>query len=101
MGCVRLFELIRPFPLRPIRSDDELGQAIALIDSLLAQPSLDMDEDDCLEVLGDLVLARYFPVSPVGLLVRLTQPRAARFSPPAQRAEGLIAPNTATSPTPP
>jgi len=48
-------ELIRQFPLRPIRSDDELDQAIGIIDSLLDRESLDLAEEDYLEVLSDLV----------------------------------------------
>ena len=60
--------LIRQFPLRPIRSDDELDQAIAMIDSLLDRESLDPAEEDYLEVLSDLV-ERYeterYPISSV------------------------------------
>jgi len=47
--------LIQPHPLRPIRSDEELDRAIAMIDSLLDRPQLDRDEDDYLDVLSDLV----------------------------------------------
>jgi HTH-type transcriptional regulator / antitoxin HigA len=51
----RYFELVRQFPLRPIRSEAELDQAIALIDSLVDRDDLDRDESDYLDVLGDLV----------------------------------------------
>ena len=49
--------LIRRFPLRAIRNDRELAEAIALIHELLDRPKLDEGEDDYLEVLGDLVEA--------------------------------------------
>jgi HTH-type transcriptional regulator/antitoxin HigA len=51
----RYFELVRRFPLRPIRSDSELDAAIAVIDSLLDRADLDPAEEDYLDVLGDLV----------------------------------------------
>jgi HTH-type transcriptional regulator/antitoxin HigA len=52
------FGLVRKFPLRPIRSDAELDQAIRVIDGLLDKEnhsSLDSGEQDYLDVLGDLV----------------------------------------------
>jgi HTH-type transcriptional regulator/antitoxin HigA len=61
----RYFELVRRFPLRPIRSDDELDRAIAVIDSLLTQAELDTDQDDYLDVLGDLVRKYESTVSPL------------------------------------
>ncbi len=54
---VRYLELLRRFPLRPIRSDDELNVAISVIDSLIDQSKLTQPEDDYLDVLGDLVEA--------------------------------------------
>lgn len=48
-------ELVRRFPLRPIRSEEELDRAIAMIDSLIDKGELNHDEDDYLDVLGDLV----------------------------------------------
>jgi len=51
----RYFELVRQFPLRPIRSDAELDRAIALLDSLVDREDLDPDESDYLDVLGDIV----------------------------------------------
>lgn len=48
-------ELVKKVPLRPIESDQELDRAIATIDALLAKPALSRDEDDYLDVLGDLV----------------------------------------------
>jgi HTH-type transcriptional regulator/antitoxin HigA len=51
----RYFELVRSFPLRPLRSDEELDRAVAVIDALLGQASRDEGEDDYLDVLSDLV----------------------------------------------
>lgn len=51
----RYLELIRRFPLRPIRSDAELDHAIAVVDELVDRGKLGPDESDYLEVLGDLV----------------------------------------------
>ena len=47
-------ELVQNFPLRPIRSDEELMQAIAVIDSLITR-ALDDGEQDYLDVLSDIV----------------------------------------------
>jgi HTH-type transcriptional regulator / antitoxin HigA len=46
---------IRVFPLRPIRSDKELKDALAVVDRLLDQPHLAAEERDYLDVLGSLV----------------------------------------------
>jgi HTH-type transcriptional regulator / antitoxin HigA len=48
-------ELVLRFPLRPIRSDEELDRAVRMIDSLLDRRDLVQAEEDYLEVLGDLV----------------------------------------------
>lgn len=48
-------ELVRRFPLRPIRSERELDRAIAVIDALLDRDRLTQAEEDYLDVLGDLV----------------------------------------------
>ena len=47
--------LIRRFPLRPIRTEDELDAAFAIIDELTGRDDLAATEDDFLEVLGDLI----------------------------------------------
>lgn len=64
----RYLDLVRQFPLRPIRSDLELDEAVKVIDSLLSRRSLIPDEEDYLDVLGDLV-KRYesntHPMAPV------------------------------------
>ena len=50
----RYFVLVRAFPLRPLRSDEDLGRAIQVVDSLVGKPSLSQDEEDYLRVLSDL-----------------------------------------------
>jgi HTH-type transcriptional regulator/antitoxin HigA len=54
----RYLDLIHQFPLRPIRSDAELDQAIKMIDSLLDRDDIAPDEEDYLDVLSDLVEKR-------------------------------------------
>ena len=65
--------LVRRFPLRPIRSDGELDEAVAVVNSLLSRPRLAPGESDYLEVLSGKralsrahvgKLARFFRVSP-------------------------------------
>jgi HTH-type transcriptional regulator/antitoxin HigA len=62
------WQLIRRFPLRPIRSEDELDRAIAIIDELIDREELDAWEKDYLDVLSDLT-ERYemeqYPIEPV------------------------------------
>ena len=48
-------ELVLRFPLRPLRSEKELDEAIKMIDSLLDRSTLNAGENDYLEVLSDLV----------------------------------------------
>lgn len=48
-------ELVRKFPLRPIRSENELDLAIKIMDQLLSRGNLDSDRQDDLDVLSDLV----------------------------------------------
>ena len=48
-------ELVRAFPLRPIRTEKELDRAIAIINALLDRGRLTAAEEDYLDVLGDLV----------------------------------------------
>ena len=64
----RYFDLVREFPLRPLRSDRELDRAIAVIDRLLVRGKLTGDEADYLDVLSDLV-EKYenerYPIEPV------------------------------------
>jgi HTH-type transcriptional regulator/antitoxin HigA len=61
-------ELVQWFPLRPIRSDEELAEAVRMVDSLLDRRDLAQNEEDYLEVLGDLI-ERYegeaHPMAPV------------------------------------
>jgi len=48
-------EWVRRFPLRPIRSERELDQAIAVIDELIGQKKRSREAEDYLDVLSDLV----------------------------------------------
>jgi HTH-type transcriptional regulator/antitoxin HigA len=69
----RYLELVKRFPLRPIRTEREANQAIRLVDGLLER-RLSRAEADYLEVLSDL-LERYedetveFPELPRHLLL--------------------------------
>jgi HTH-type transcriptional regulator/antitoxin HigA len=47
--------LVRGFPLRRLKNDDELSSAIAVIDSLICRGDLDDGEQDYLDVLTDIV----------------------------------------------
>jgi HTH-type transcriptional regulator/antitoxin HigA len=62
------FELVQQFPLRPLRSDEELDEAVRVVDALVGRPDLAPGEQDYLEVLGDLI-ERYeseaHPMAPV------------------------------------
>ena len=65
----RYLDLVRRFPLRPIRSDAEHDEAIAITDTLLDRPRLTAPEQDYLDVLSDLVEAyeeEAVPMRPVG-----------------------------------
>jgi HTH-type transcriptional regulator / antitoxin HigA len=53
----RYLELVRRFPLRPLRSAAGLDAAVAVVDGLLDQDRLTDAEQDYLDVLGDLIEA--------------------------------------------
>lgn len=53
----RYLDLVRQFPLRPLRSGADLDAAVAVIDRLIDQPKLSAPEQDYLDVLSDLVEA--------------------------------------------
>jgi HTH-type transcriptional regulator/antitoxin HigA len=53
----RYLQLVRRFPLRPLRTDDDLDAAVDVIDSLIDQDKLSAPEQDYLDVLSDLVEA--------------------------------------------
>ena len=67
-GKHHYFELVQAFPLRHLRSDRELDEAIKVINSLIVRSSLSRGEQDYLDVLTDIV-ERYetenCPMSPV------------------------------------
>jgi HTH-type transcriptional regulator/antitoxin HigA len=65
----RYLDLVRQFPLRPLRTDDDLNAAVAVIDRLIDRPALTAPEQDYLDVLSDLVEtyeAEAVPIQPVG-----------------------------------
>ena len=51
----RYIELVQCVPLRPIRTDDELDEAINMVDYLIDRKKLGIDERDYLDVLSDLI----------------------------------------------
>lgn len=51
----RYLDLIRQFPLRPLRSDADLNAAVAVVDGLIDGDDLTNAERDYLDVLSDLV----------------------------------------------
>jgi HTH-type transcriptional regulator/antitoxin HigA len=53
-GRAKYLALVRRFPLRPLRSDEELDEATEVLNSLLDR-DLDPWEDDYLEILSDLI----------------------------------------------
>lgn len=64
----RYLELIRRFPLRPLRTNADLDAAVAVVDSLIDQHVLLQPEQDYLDVLSDLVEdyeAEAVPIRPV------------------------------------
>ncbi|MBN2024671.1 MAG: helix-turn-helix domain-containing protein, partial [Pirellulales bacterium] len=64
----RYMDLVRQFPLRPIRSKKALADATKMIDSLLDRARLTADERDYLDVLGRLVEdyeSKEVPIEPV------------------------------------
>src|SRR4051794_29699782 len=65
----RYLDLVRQFPLRPLRTDADLDAAVAVIDALVDRPHLLAAEQDYLDVLSDLVEAyeaETVPMRPVG-----------------------------------
>lgn len=68
----RYFDLIRRFPLRPIRCESQYDAAVGVMNQLAVrrEGTLNAAEEDYLEVLSDLVAAydeKYFPIPSDGL----------------------------------
>jgi HTH-type transcriptional regulator / antitoxin HigA len=62
-------DLVRQFPLRPLRTAADLDAAVAVIDALIDCPRLTAPKQDYLDVLSDLVEAyeaEAVPMRPVG-----------------------------------
>jgi HTH-type transcriptional regulator/antitoxin HigA len=53
----RYLDLVKHFPLRPLRTDADLDAATLVVDSLLDRAELTAPELDYLDVLGDLIEA--------------------------------------------
>jgi HTH-type transcriptional regulator / antitoxin HigA len=51
----KYLDLIRSFPLRPIRSETDLDRAEPILHQLLDAPNLSAPEQDYLEILGNLI----------------------------------------------
>jgi HTH-type transcriptional regulator / antitoxin HigA len=65
----RYLDLVRRFPLRPLRTEADLDAAVAVIDELLDRAALTAPEQDYLDVLSDLVESyetATIPMRPVG-----------------------------------
>jgi HTH-type transcriptional regulator / antitoxin HigA len=65
----RYMDLVRQFPLRPLRTETDLDAAVVVIDALIDQPRLTRPEQDYLDVLSDLVEVyetETIPMRPVG-----------------------------------
>lgn len=63
------FDLVRRFPLRPIRTESQYDAAVEVMNrlALRKEGTLDAAEQDYLEVLSDLVAAydeKHFPIPP-------------------------------------
>jgi len=61
-------ELVLRFPLRPVRSEKGLSAAVKMVDSLLDRKAIAAEEEDYLEVLGDLIElyeSEAHPIAPV------------------------------------
>jgi HTH-type transcriptional regulator / antitoxin HigA len=73
-GRDRYLELVLKFPLRPLRTEEELIHAIEMIDSLIIRGDLERGEQDYLDVLTDIVEkyeANEQPMAPVSDAVML------------------------------
>src|SRR2546425_488586 len=51
----RYLELVQCVPLRPIRNESELDEAINMVDYLIDREEMNADEKDYLHVLGGLI----------------------------------------------
>lgn len=75
----RYLELIAKHPLRPIRSEKQLDQAIAALNDLLDQGEWNADEKDYRDVLGTLIYEyesehiKFDPVSDADMLRSLIE----------------------------
>ncbi|MCC6125265.1 MAG: helix-turn-helix domain-containing protein [Pirellulales bacterium] len=94
----RYLELVIQFPLRPIRSDLDLDEAIRMVDSLVGRKNLFPEEEDYLDVLSDLI-ERYesdaYPMPPLSDAEMLNHLLEARGMSPTELAQAIgISPST-------
>jgi len=68
MVTKKYLELIRSFPLRPIRSESELDRATVVMQALVDVKSLTAAEADYLLILGNLIEEYERKSHPIGLL---------------------------------
>ena len=64
----KYFDLVLQYPLRHIRSDEELDRAIVMVDSLIDRDDLAPGEQDYLDVLSDIIEVyetNEHPIAPV------------------------------------
>lgn len=64
----RYLELVRTFPLRPIRSESVLDRASQVAGDLAVKKKLSVEERDYLDVLSDLIIKyenEHHPIEPV------------------------------------
>ncbi len=87
-------QLVARFPLRPVRSEEQLDRATAMLHALLDRDNLDEAEQDYLDVLGDLIEnyeSEAYPLEPVSDADMLAHLIEARDVPQAEvaRATGI------------
>jgi HTH-type transcriptional regulator/antitoxin HigA len=95
-GSPEYLALLRGFPPRPIRGDDEHRRAIAVVDGLLDRSELSRDEEDYLDVLGLLIadyedsIYEHPEFAPVERLRHLMEEHALTQAELARRAEVAV-----------
>jgi HTH-type transcriptional regulator / antitoxin HigA len=95
-GSPEYLALLRAFPPRPIRGDDEHRRAIEVVNSLLDRPALSQDEEDYLDVLGLLIadwedsIYEHPEFTPVEHLRHLMEEHALTQAELARRAEVAV-----------
>ena len=86
----RYLDLVRRFPLRPLRSAADLDAAVAVVDELLDRADLSDPEQDYLDVLSDQIEAYEAGAVPIRPVEQLVHDRDGRVQVGggAERAQG-------------